>query len=316
MGHISTNCKNKDEDNSSKRKKFEVKKKLFKKYNKKKTGKTCYVEWDSDATSDSNSDDEKPSKKGLVGIAIKEASSLFDTPYCLMAKGELKVCKIDEFTYDGLVEMVSNLDDLLGDIKGKYKNLRKKHVSLQDSYEELKVSHENLLDTHEKLKVSHNSHISQEANKVKVDVGITCDLIDDMPKIDEVSKSSISTSCDDLLTMPCSLNVHSCMNDSPYDPLLIVENHELKNTVNCLTNALTNCHRGANTYNKMLERQRFTLKHEGLGYIPKKNKSDFIDKKTTFMKECCLYYSKYKNNGHLYMDCTSSKLLLILHMCL
>jgi hypothetical protein len=47
-----------------------------------------------------------------------------------MAKGEPKVCKIDEFTYDDLVEMVSNLDDLLGDIKGKYKTLRKKHVSL------------------------------------------------------------------------------------------------------------------------------------------------------------------------------------------
>jgi hypothetical protein len=134
MGHISTNYKNKDEDNSSKKKKFKGKKKLFKKYNKKKNGNACYVEWDSDASSDSDSDDdeedEKPSKKGLAGIVIKEAPSLFDTPYCLMAKGEPKVCKIDEFTYDDLVEMVSNLDDLLGDIKGKYKSLRKKHVSL------------------------------------------------------------------------------------------------------------------------------------------------------------------------------------------
>jgi hypothetical protein len=68
MGHISTNCKNKDEDNSSK-KKFEGKKELFKKYNKKKNGKACYVEWDSDASSNSNSsddDDAKPSKKGLA----------------------------------------------------------------------------------------------------------------------------------------------------------------------------------------------------------------------------------------------------------
>jgi hypothetical protein len=88
MGHISTNCKNKDEDNSSK-KKFEGKKKLFKKYNKKKNGKACYVEWDSDASSDSNSsddDDVKPSKKGLDRITIKEAPSLFNTPYCFMAK--------------------------------------------------------------------------------------------------------------------------------------------------------------------------------------------------------------------------------------
>jgi hypothetical protein len=137
--------------------------------------------------------DEKPSKKGLASISIKEAPSLFDTSYCLMAKGEPKVCEIDEFTYDDLVVMVSNLDDLLRDMKGKYKSLRKKHVSLQESYEELKTSHENLLDTHEKLKDAHNSHISQESNKVKVDVGITCELLDDMPNIDEVSKSSIST---------------------------------------------------------------------------------------------------------------------------
>jgi hypothetical protein len=297
MGHIFTNCKNKDEDNFSKNK-FEGKKKLFKKYNKKKNGKACYVEWDSDASSYSDSsddDDAKPSKKGLAGITIKETPSLFDTPYCLMAKGESKVCESDEFTYDDLVEMVSNIDDLLGDMKGKYKSLRKKDVSLQESYEELKASHKNLLDTHEKLKEAHKSHISQEANKVKVDVGITYDLIDDMPKIDKVSKSSIFTSCDDLLAMPCSSNVDSCMNDSSCDPLLIVENHKLRNIVDCLTNALANCHRGENAYNKMWECQRFTLKHEGLGYIPKKNKNAFINKKTTIIKERGLYCSKCKN---------------------
>jgi hypothetical protein len=113
MGHISTNCKSKDEDNSSK-KKFVGKKKLFKKYNKKKNGNACYVEWDSDASLDSNSsddDDVKPSKKGLTRIAIKEAPSLFDTPYCLMAKGEPKLCESDEFTYDDPIKMVSEGPD-------------------------------------------------------------------------------------------------------------------------------------------------------------------------------------------------------------
>jgi hypothetical protein len=121
---------------------------LLKQYNKKKNGKACYVEWDSDASLNFDSDgdeyEEKPSKKGLASVAIKEAPSLFYTPYCLMAKGEPKVYEIDEFTYDDLVEMVSNVDNLLGDMKGKYKSLRKKHVSLQESYEELKTSHENL----------------------------------------------------------------------------------------------------------------------------------------------------------------------------
>jgi hypothetical protein len=59
----------------------------------------------------------------------------------------------------------------------------------------------------------------------------------------------------------------------------------------------------------MRECQRFTLKLEGLGYIPKKNKSAFIDKKTTFMKECGLYCSKCKNTGHLDKDCTGSKIM-------
>jgi hypothetical protein len=79
--------------------------------------------------------------------------------------------------------------------------------------------------------------------------------------------------------------------------------------VDCLTKALANCRRVENTYNKMWECQRFTLKHEGLGYIPKKNKSAFIDKNTTFMKECGLYCSKCKNTRHLDKNCTGSKIM-------
>jgi hypothetical protein len=171
--------------------------------------------------------------------------------------------------------------------------LKKKHISLQESYEEVKTSHKNLLDTHEKLKEAHNSHISQEVNKVKVDVDITCDLLDDMPNIDKVSKSSISTSCDDLLAMPCSSNVYSYMNDySSCDPLLIIENDKLRNIIDCLTKTHANCHRGENTYNTMWKCQRFTLKHESLRYTPKKNKSAFVNKRTNFMKELV-------NNSHV-----------------
>jgi hypothetical protein len=126
----------------------------------------------------------------------------YETIVTLLVRSSLKNITPSEVLGEVLVEIVSNLDDLLGDIKGKYKNLKKKHVSLQESYEELKTSDENLLDTHEKLNEAHNSHISQQTNKVKVNVGITCDLLDDMSKIDKVLKSSISTSCDDLLVMP------------------------------------------------------------------------------------------------------------------
>jgi hypothetical protein len=42
-----------------------------------------------------------------------------------MEKDEPKVNDVDEFTYDDLVEMISNLDNLLGNMKGRYKDLKK-----------------------------------------------------------------------------------------------------------------------------------------------------------------------------------------------
>jgi hypothetical protein len=84
MGHIIINCPNK----KNKYKKDDDKKKKF--FKKKKNGQAYYVEWDSNASSDSDDDDDgddKPSK-GIASIAIKEAPSLFSSPFCLMAKGE------------------------------------------------------------------------------------------------------------------------------------------------------------------------------------------------------------------------------------
>jgi hypothetical protein len=74
------------------------------------------------------------------------------------------------------------------------------------------------------------------------------------------------------------------LNDSFFftcDHLLVVENDELRNIVDCLMKVLINCHKGENTYNKMWECQRLSYKHESLGYIPKKQKRAFVDKKTT-----------------------------------
>jgi hypothetical protein len=83
-GHIAMNCpskKNKGKDGDDKKKK--------KFYHKKRDGKAYLVEWDSDASSDDDDDDS--SSKLNVGIAIKEAPSLFSSPHCLMAKGDAKV---------------------------------------------------------------------------------------------------------------------------------------------------------------------------------------------------------------------------------
>ena len=136
VGHIIVNCPNKKKD-----KKNDEKKKKFIK--KKKNGQAYFVEWDSDARSD---DDDKPSK-GVAGIAIKEAPSLFSTPHCLLAKGGAKVQQdgeLDELSYDDLVEMLNDADEFMTKENAKLKDLKLKFASLQDSYEELKASHENL----------------------------------------------------------------------------------------------------------------------------------------------------------------------------
>lgn len=79
-GHIISHCPNKKDDKgkSSKKKEFSGKKKLFKKLHKDDKYEYHIGERNSDeeySDSDSDSNDEEPSKKGgFVGIAIKEAS--------------------------------------------------------------------------------------------------------------------------------------------------------------------------------------------------------------------------------------------------
>ena len=164
VGHIIVNCPNKKDDKNKKDKKNDEKKK--KKFiKKKKNGQAYFVEWDFDASSDDDDDDDddKPSK-GVAGIAIKEAPSLFSTPYFLMAKGGAKVLQddeLEEFSYDDFVDMLNDADELVIKEKEKLKDLELKYSSLQAFYEGLKTSHENLKETHEKLEEAHNTLLNE-----------------------------------------------------------------------------------------------------------------------------------------------------------
>jgi hypothetical protein len=84
--HISINCPNKKEDKYGKKKDKKSVPKRKKYYKKEKNGQAYFIEWDSDASSDED-DDDKPSR-GLAGVAIKEAPSLFSNPCCFIAKVE------------------------------------------------------------------------------------------------------------------------------------------------------------------------------------------------------------------------------------
>ena len=122
LGHIVINCPNKKRNKKDKNDNDNNKKKFLK---KKKNGQAYYVEWDSDASSDEDDDDDddKPSK-GVAGIAIKGAPSLFTTPHCLMAKGGAKVQQDDELSYDDLVEMLNDADEFMTKEKAKLRYLK------------------------------------------------------------------------------------------------------------------------------------------------------------------------------------------------
>lgn len=123
-----------------------------------------------------------------------EDSSISSTsPHCFMAKGNKKVDDNDKPSYDELMDMFEELNEYLGKEVSKFKVLKKEYNLLQNNYDVLKNEHETFL--------------LNELNKPKVDIGITCNLLDDMPCITTSScissDVSISTSCDDFLDTPC-----------------------------------------------------------------------------------------------------------------
>ncbi|WVZ84651.1 hypothetical protein U9M48_031658 [Paspalum notatum var. saurae] len=229
-GHIAMYCPNKKKKDKSVE---EKKKKKFIK--KKKNGQAYLVEWDSDASSDS--DDEGEASKLIASIAIKEAPSLFSTPHCLMARGGL-----------------SEADDYMYKEKEKFKTLKRLYKSLQESFEELKISHENLNVDHEKLEEAQNSPLVHEATTVKVDMGVTCDLLDSPISAPSPTNSSCNTCNGSLMK-----DGFSC------DATLIVENEMLNKKVEILTRDLERAYGGAANLNLALGMCK-SINNEGLGF--------------------------------------------------
>nr|ABB47078.1 retrotransposon protein, putative, unclassified [Oryza sativa Japonica Group] len=189
----------------------------------------------SSGSEEEDGDDASSKKKKMAVVAIKEAPSLF-APLCLMAKGSSKVTSLsdsesdddcDDVSYDELVSMFEELHAYSEKEIVKFKALKKDHASLKVLYEELKTSHERLTISHEKLKEAHDNLLSTTQHGALIDVGISCDLLDDSATchIAHVASSSISTSCDDLVDMSSSSS-SSCV--SICDASLVVENNELK----------------------------------------------------------------------------------------
>jgi hypothetical protein len=72
----------------------------------------------------------------------------------------------------------------------------------------------------------------------------------------DVGKKNVSTSCDDLLAMPCSSHIDACSTSMSCETNLFKENNELKSEVKNLSNKLERCYNSQVTFEHMLNNKR------------------------------------------------------------
>src|SRR5436190_9951446 len=199
-------------------------------------------------------------------LIAKETSPSSSSHLCLLAKGNTEVreespndsqvskCD-DDVMYKSLMDHIRSLDIMLDKDSDKIKDLSKTNVSLTTKLDKLNESHEELakkyallvesnnelLARHNKLVIEHEELNSsyKEIENSKFDL-----LPSNTPSSNDeklsVAKVDASTSCNDLLDMPCS---SSCIDIivTSYSPLcnelstvktnLARENNELKHVV-------------------------------------------------------------------------------------
>ncbi|KAG0521120.1 hypothetical protein BDA96_08G133700 [Sorghum bicolor] len=128
------------------------------------------------------------------------------------------------------------------------------------SHEELKLIHEELCVTHDNLIKDHaflTKKLSNEETKTIESSSFgsnnqSCDITNPC----DVGKKHVSTSCDDLLSMPCSSHLEACSTSMSCETNLLKENNELNKQVKNLSNKLERCYYSKVTFEHILKTQR------------------------------------------------------------
>jgi hypothetical protein len=201
---------------------------------------------DDDTTSDTN-DDATPCTLGgdddgscSDDIATTNPST---TPHCFMSQGDTKVSNVNVVdhvdSYDELVNRLASTTMSLGDEKAKTLKLKKENSFLKNSCKDhkhlldvLKSSHDELIVTHEKLFISHEELLEQHASLIKMfkiknnesSSHGSSDQLQHVTNSCDVGKKHVSTSCDDLLDMPCSSHIDACSTSMSCETNLLKEN--------------------------------------------------------------------------------------------
>jgi hypothetical protein len=136
------------------------------------------------------------------------------------------------------------------------------------THEELNVAHENLVQDHAFL----TNKLSNEEIKTSESSSLGSNDQSHVANPCDVGKKSVSTSCDDLLAMPCSSNIDACSSSMSCETNLLKENNKLKKEVKNLSNKLERCYNSKVTFEHMMKTQRSYGDKSGLGF--NKSKKD------------------------------------------
>src|SRR5664279_5796081 len=201
------------------------------------------------------------------------------------------------------------------ELRAQLERLTSNYGKLEETHEKLSSSHEDLLVSHERLKLSHESITSKVTScEPHVDNGTTSSLNAILPYASPSNSSThnVSTSCDELLSIPCcASNDASTSSSSCVDTNHVEEIKELKAQVTSLKIDLEKSRGGKSTLDNILSVRKYPNDKRGLGFISNhKNKSKIDEKKKgheQVKNSAKIFCFKCKVEGHHVRSCPLKK---------
>ncbi|KAG0514702.1 hypothetical protein BDA96_10G216000 [Sorghum bicolor] len=283
---------------------------------------------DDDATSDANDDATSCTLDDEDDGYESDASTSSSTtsPHCFMSHDDTKVSIGDVIIdCDGPnFELVCKLSKALRNELAKTNKLKNENSFLKTtceqqkhllyvttcSHEELKLVHEELCVTHDNLVKDHALLTKKLSNKeIKTSESSSLGSNDQSYIVTnpcDVGKKHVSTSCDDLLSMPCSSHIDACSTSMSCETNLLKENNELKNEVKNLSNKLERCYYSKVTFEHILKTQRNYGDKYGLGFKKKMTKGKRKQEREKLSHFMCY---RCHEMGHLANGCPNKEKL-------
>ncbi|KAG0549218.1 hypothetical protein BDA96_01G236400 [Sorghum bicolor] len=283
---------------------------------------------DDDATSDANDDATSCTLDDEDDGYESDASTSSSTtsPHFLMSHDDTKVSIGDVIIdCDGPnFELVCKLSKALRNELAETNKLKNENSFLKTTCEQQKhllyvttCSHEELKLVHEELCVAHDNLVKDHAfltkkisnEEIKTSESSSLGSNDQSHIITnpcDVGKKHVSTSCDDLLSMPCSSHIDACFTSMSCETNLLKENNELKNEVKNLSNKLERCYYSKVTFEHILKTQRKYGDKCGLGFKKKMTKGKRKQEREKLSHFMCYQCHEV---GHLANSCPNKEKL-------